>query len=87
MQAEVVREVVEATVRVAYSEPGDPELIALAVDGIGPARIETALARLVATGVGPETLEEAATSLAISPATAKRWWTFARTWLRRKLES
>jgi RNA polymerase sigma factor (TIGR02999 family) len=36
---------------------------------------------------GGLTLEEAAKSLDISPATAKRWWTFARTWLRRKLES
>ncbi len=27
------------------------------------------------------TLDEAAEALAISPATAKRWWTFARAWL------
>jgi DNA-directed RNA polymerase specialized sigma24 family protein len=27
------------------------------------------------------TIEEAAEALAISPATAKRYWTYARTWL------
>jgi RNA polymerase sigma factor (TIGR02999 family) len=31
------------------------------------------------------TLEEAAQTLDISPATAKRWWTFARSWLFREL--
>jgi ATP-dependent helicase/nuclease subunit A len=54
---EVVREVVEATVRAAYSDPGDPDLLALAVEGIGPARIEAALARLVAAGISPDAFE------------------------------
>jgi len=56
VQAEVVREVVEASVRAAYAEPGDPDLIALAVDDVGPAQIEEALARLLAAGVPPEAL-------------------------------
>jgi ATP-dependent helicase/nuclease subunit A len=57
VRAEVVREVVEASVREAYAEPGDPELLALAEDGIGPARIEQALAQLVGAGISPEALE------------------------------
>jgi ATP-dependent helicase/nuclease subunit A len=56
VRAEVVREVVEASVREAYAEPGDRELLALAVDGIGPARIEEALARLVGAGIPPDAL-------------------------------
>ncbi len=31
-------------------------------------------------------IEAAAQALAISPATAKRWWTFARAWLLREIE-
>jgi RNA polymerase sigma factor (TIGR02999 family) len=31
-------------------------------------------------------IEDSAKALAISPATAKRWWTFARTWLLREVE-
>jgi RNA polymerase sigma factor (TIGR02999 family) len=31
-------------------------------------------------------IEAAAEALAISPATAKRWWTFARAWLLREVE-
>ena len=31
------------------------------------------------------TIEESATALNISPATAKRWWTFARAWLYREI--
>jgi RNA polymerase sigma factor (TIGR02999 family) len=31
-------------------------------------------------------IEAAAQALAISPATAKRWWTFARAWLLREVE-
>jgi RNA polymerase sigma factor (TIGR02999 family) len=31
-------------------------------------------------------IEAAAQALAISPATAKRWWTFARAWLFREIE-
>ncbi|MFO0892370.1 MAG: ECF-type sigma factor [Isosphaeraceae bacterium] len=31
-------------------------------------------------------IETAAEVLAISPATAKRWWTFARAWLLREIE-
>jgi len=56
VQTEVVREVVEATARSAYAEPGDPELLALAVEGIGPAQLEETLARLIATGISPDAL-------------------------------
>ncbi len=33
------------------------------------------------------TIEEAAATMAVSPATAKRWWTFARAWLAREIKS
>jgi DNA-directed RNA polymerase specialized sigma24 family protein len=32
------------------------------------------------------TIEEAAKVLGISEPTAKRWWTFARAWLYRKIQ-
>lgn len=32
------------------------------------------------------TIEEAAETMGISPATAKRWWAFARAWLSREIE-
>jgi RNA polymerase sigma factor (TIGR02999 family) len=35
---------------------------------------------------GGLSIEEAADSLAVSPATVKRTWVFAKTWLRRRLE-
>jgi DNA-directed RNA polymerase specialized sigma24 family protein len=35
---------------------------------------------------GGLTIEEAAESLAVAPATAKRDWALARAWLRRRLE-
>jgi DNA-directed RNA polymerase specialized sigma24 family protein len=31
-------------------------------------------------------IEQTADALGISPATAKRWWEFGRTWLHRELE-
>ncbi len=33
------------------------------------------------------TIEDTATALSISPATAKRWWTYARAWLFKELQS
>ncbi|MBW2667142.1 MAG: UvrD-helicase domain-containing protein [Deltaproteobacteria bacterium] len=54
VQAEVVREAVEAAAVRAYSEPGDPDWIELAVDGFGPAGIEDALMQLVEAGASPD---------------------------------
>ncbi len=47
----IVREVVEARLRAAYGEPGDPHLLALAGEGIGPPQLVEALAALAATGI------------------------------------
>jgi ATP-dependent helicase/nuclease subunit A len=62
---QLVREVVEDAVRVGYSEPGDPHLLALAAKGHGPQRIAEALTRLASEAVSPEILEE-------DPFSAKR---------------
>ena len=48
----VAREVVEAAVREGYGEPGDPDLIALGVEGVGPAELEEALVAFLAGGGG-----------------------------------
>ncbi|UCE86678.1 MAG: UvrD-helicase domain-containing protein [Deltaproteobacteria bacterium] len=58
LQAEIVREVVEARLRDAFGDPGDPEFVALLADEIGPLEIEEALAVLVSRGVRPEALDE-----------------------------
>ncbi|MFQ5416509.1 MAG: UvrD-helicase domain-containing protein [Myxococcota bacterium] len=57
---EVVREVVEEAVQSGYGDPGDDDWIALAVDGVGPAEIEQALADLLDAGASPETLADEA---------------------------
>lgn len=67
--------------------PADDRLLAVneAVDrlaALDPAKAEFVKLRFYA-GLG---LEEAAATLDISPATAKRWWVFARAWLLREIE-
>jgi RNA polymerase sigma factor (TIGR02999 family) len=79
-------------VRVEWDEqgqsaaPADDRLVALgeALDRLAAAHPEKAeLVKLrYFTGL---TLDEAAAALDTSPATAKRWWTFARAWLAREL--
>jgi ATP-dependent helicase/nuclease subunit A len=49
--AEVVREVVESSLRQGYGDPGDPHLLALAGAGWGPPEIEAALAALAQAGM------------------------------------
>lgn len=56
VQAEVVREILEAKLRYAYAAPGEPLFLALAERGIGPAEMEAALAVLVEAGVPPSVL-------------------------------
>ena len=58
VQAEVVREAVESAAVRAYTQPPDPDWVALAVDGYGPDRIETAVAQLVAAGASPDALAD-----------------------------
>ncbi len=58
VQAEVVREVIESAAVRAYTQPPDPDWVALAVDGYGPDRIETAVAQLVAAGASPDALAD-----------------------------
>ncbi len=48
---EVVRETVEAALRRAYVEGGEPHLLALAARGVGPQRVADALAALYSGGV------------------------------------
>ena len=55
----VAREVVEAAVRKGYDEPGDPDLIALGVEGIGPPEIEEALVAFLREAVDARALAEA----------------------------
>lgn len=67
--------------------PNDDRILAVneAVErlaALDPAKAELVKLRFYA-GLG---LEEAAATLAISPATAKRWWVFARAWLLREVE-
>jgi ATP-dependent helicase/nuclease subunit A len=50
------REAVEAAVAEGYGDPGDPDLIALALDGFGPPELEAALAALLASGTLPREL-------------------------------
>lgn len=47
----VVREVVEAKLKTAYAEPGDPEFLSLAEQGIGPQEIANALEALAGDAV------------------------------------
>ncbi len=47
---------VEAAVAVGYGDPGDPDLLALALDGFGPPELEEALAALLASGLAPAAL-------------------------------
>ncbi len=56
--AQVVREVVEARLREAYAEPGDPWFLQLAAWRYGPREIEETLARAVETGLPLEALRD-----------------------------
>ena len=63
------REAVEAAVGQGYGDPGDPDLLALALDGFGPPELEAALAALLASGL-------AASALAadpFGPASIRAW--------------
>ena len=55
----VAREVVEAVVREGYGEPGDPDLIALGVEAIGPPELEEALVAFLREGVDASALADA----------------------------
>ncbi|HEY8155614.1 MAG TPA: UvrD-helicase domain-containing protein [Myxococcota bacterium] len=55
----VAREVVEAAVREGYGEPGDPDLIALGVEGFGPAELEEGLVAFLGKGMDAGALAEA----------------------------
>ena len=55
--SEIVREVVEARLRPAYAEPGDPLFLALATWRYGPREIEETLLRAASAGLPPEALE------------------------------
>ncbi len=50
------REAVEAAVAEGYGDPGDPDLLALALEGFGPPELEAALAALLASGLAPGAL-------------------------------
>jgi RNA polymerase sigma factor (TIGR02999 family) len=70
-----------AAVPLAAPEPGE-DLVALdealdALAALDPPKAELVKLRYF-TGL---TIEEAADALGVSPATAKRWWTFSRAWL------
>ena len=54
----VARAVVEAAARDGYDEPGDPDLIALGVEGFGPAELEEALVALLRESVDAKALAE-----------------------------
>jgi ATP-dependent helicase/nuclease subunit A len=56
-QAEVVRDVLEARLRAAYGEPGDPDFLALAEAEVGPREIEGEMCALLSEGVSAELLE------------------------------
>ena len=55
---ETVGEVVEAALRTGYGTPGDPDLLALAVLGIGPQEIIEALITLAQAGLPAAALEK-----------------------------
>jgi len=54
----VARAVVEAALREGYGEPGNPDLIALGVEGCGPAEIEAALVALLDAAAPPAALAQ-----------------------------
>jgi len=56
-QAEVVRDVLEARLRAAYDDPGDPDYLALAEVDAGPRAIEAEVCALLSEGVSAEALE------------------------------
>ena len=54
---EIARETVEGRLAAGYGEPGDPDLLALAAAGVGPADLVAAAVTLVQEGVRGEDLE------------------------------
>ena len=56
-RAEAIRAVLESALVAGYAEPGDPQLLALAAEGIGPPELEEALRALVEAGVTSAALE------------------------------
>jgi ATP-dependent helicase/nuclease subunit A len=65
----VARELVDEAVRAGYAPPGDPDLLALAVEDCGPPRLEEALVALLEKGVG----EDALTAEPFSPGRIRAW--------------
>jgi ATP-dependent helicase/nuclease subunit A len=55
---ELVREVLEDSLRHAYGDPGDPHLLVLAARGFGPQEIVEALISLIVGGLSAADLEE-----------------------------
>ncbi len=58
LQAQVLREVIDARLHAAYADPGDPGFLALAEQEQGPTEIEAALHTLLQIGARPEDLED-----------------------------
>ena len=56
-QAEVVRDVLEARLREAYGDPGDPDTLALAEADVDPRAIEEEVCALLSEGISAEALE------------------------------
>jgi ATP-dependent helicase/nuclease subunit A len=76
--AQIVREVVEQSLRASLAEEDDSELLELAAEGLGPDAIEEALGILVRAGLSPE-------ALALDPLSPERLARFHRA-LRESLE-
>jgi len=58
LQAQVARELVEARLREAFGEPGSPDFLELADQGLGPVDLEVALQALLLQGVPAAALAE-----------------------------
>lgn len=58
LQAQALREVIDARLHAAYADPGDPGFLALAQQEQGPMEIEAALHTLLQVGARPEDLED-----------------------------
>jgi ATP-dependent helicase/nuclease subunit A len=69
---EIAAEVVEARLRSAYGEPGDPDLLALAARGCGPAEVAATLVALAAAGLTAAALDRDPLAPAAVAALARR---------------
>ncbi len=65
----VAREVVDEAVRAGYAEPGDVDLLALALEGCGPPELERALVSLLEKGVS----EAALGAVPFAPERVRSW--------------